>query len=243
MVEDDPDAPGTAFQREKARIVKSTRFRRKCFWPRGKGCFCDRTVCNDPYEKSARIKMPTPIKRPTSENYWLRKKVPEPLRAVVGKTEVWAPLGTKDPRQASIKIGVLNAALEAEWGPPAGRTSPESDPGEAGGAEAPRALAPGPARVARRGARQDPRALERQSSDRLRQGASYQPGRRKPRVRRPRYPGEWGLRRLARERRTPGPAPTPGQAGSRAGRRTRPRGEYEKVAARKPAAGRRSKSA
>jgi integrase len=61
------------------------------------------------------IKMPKPIKRPTSKNYWIRKKVPVVLRPLVGKTEIWATLGTKDERQANIKIGAVNAAIEAEW--------------------------------------------------------------------------------------------------------------------------------
>jgi hypothetical protein len=61
------------------------------------------------------LKMPTPIKRPTSDFYWIRKKVPENLRPLVGKTEIWASLGTKDQRQAIIKIGALNAAIEADW--------------------------------------------------------------------------------------------------------------------------------
>lgn len=42
------------------------------------------------------FKMPTPIKRPTRDFYWIRKKVPAALRPLVGKTEVWASLGTKD---------------------------------------------------------------------------------------------------------------------------------------------------
>jgi hypothetical protein len=62
------------------------------------------------------IKMPTPRKRPTSQFYWLRKKVPSGLRALVGKTEVWASLKTKDERKANIRIGAVNAAIEAEWG-------------------------------------------------------------------------------------------------------------------------------
>jgi integrase len=61
------------------------------------------------------FKMPTPIRRPTSDFYWIRKKVPLKLRPLVGKTEVWASLGTKDERKASIKIGAVNAAIEAEW--------------------------------------------------------------------------------------------------------------------------------
>jgi integrase len=61
------------------------------------------------------FKMPTPIKRPTSAFYWIRKKVPERLRDLVGKTEIWASLGTKDQRRAAITIGAVNAAIEAEW--------------------------------------------------------------------------------------------------------------------------------
>lgn len=61
------------------------------------------------------IKMPKPITRPTSENYWIRKKVPADLRPLVGKTEIWATLGTKSQRKANIRIGAVNAAIEAEW--------------------------------------------------------------------------------------------------------------------------------
>ena len=61
------------------------------------------------------IKMPKPIKRPTSENYWIRKKVPAALRSLVGKTEIWATLGTSNERQANVRIGAVNAAIEAEW--------------------------------------------------------------------------------------------------------------------------------
>jgi integrase len=61
------------------------------------------------------FKMPTPIKRPTSDFYWIRKKVPLRLRPLVGKTEIWASLRTKDERKANIKIGAVNAAIEAEW--------------------------------------------------------------------------------------------------------------------------------
>ncbi|MET3997113.1 hypothetical protein ABID65_008793 [Bradyrhizobium sp. S3.9.2] len=56
------------------------------------------------------LKMPTPRKRPTSDFYWIRKKVPLALRRLVGKTEVWASLGTKDERKALIKIGAVTRA-------------------------------------------------------------------------------------------------------------------------------------
>lgn len=61
------------------------------------------------------IKMPKPTTRPTSKNYWIRKKVPADLRPLVGKTEIWESLGTKDERKANIKIGEVNARIEADW--------------------------------------------------------------------------------------------------------------------------------
>jgi site-specific recombinase XerD len=61
------------------------------------------------------MKIPTAIKRPTSKNYWIRKKVPADLRPLVGKTEIWATLGTDDERKANIRIGAVNAAIETEW--------------------------------------------------------------------------------------------------------------------------------
>jgi site-specific recombinase XerD len=61
------------------------------------------------------FKMPTPIRRPTSDFYWIRKKVPLPLRPLVGKTEVWASLGTKDLKTAVQRCTAASAALEAEW--------------------------------------------------------------------------------------------------------------------------------
>src|SRR3954469_23250383 len=61
------------------------------------------------------FKMPKPITRPSSKNYWIRKKVPADLRPLVGKTEIWASLKTKNERRANIRIGAVNAAIEAEW--------------------------------------------------------------------------------------------------------------------------------
>jgi integrase len=74
------------------------------------------------------FKMPTPIRRPTSDFFWIRKKVPEKLRPLVGKTEVWASLGTKDERKANIKIGAVNAAIEAEWSRLRSEGAPNSNP-------------------------------------------------------------------------------------------------------------------
>src|SRR5947208_776547 len=61
------------------------------------------------------MKIPTVIKRPTSQNYWIRKKVPADLRPLVGKTEVWESLGTNSEREANIKLGAVNARIEAKW--------------------------------------------------------------------------------------------------------------------------------
>ncbi|MDI4237731.1 hypothetical protein OZ411_33500 [Bradyrhizobium sp. Arg237L] len=64
--------------------------------------------------------MPTPI-RPKKANgkeqnvYWIRKKVPQRYRTVVGKTEVWRSLRTTNRRTANQRIAVASAELESEW--------------------------------------------------------------------------------------------------------------------------------
>jgi hypothetical protein len=65
-------------------------------------------------------RMPTPI-RPKKANgheqnvYWIRKKVPERYRGLVGKTEVWRSLKTTDRRTANARIAVASEELEREW--------------------------------------------------------------------------------------------------------------------------------
>jgi integrase len=65
-------------------------------------------------------KMPTPI-RPKKANgkeqnvYWIRKKVPQRYRALVGKSEVWRSLKTTDRRTANARIAVASEELEREW--------------------------------------------------------------------------------------------------------------------------------
>jgi hypothetical protein len=65
-------------------------------------------------------KMPAPI-QPKKANgkhhktWWIRKKVPFKLRAVVGKTEIWRSLRTEDERKANERIGSVSAKIEAEW--------------------------------------------------------------------------------------------------------------------------------
>jgi hypothetical protein len=57
------------------------------------------------------FKMPTPIKRPQAPSTGSARR----LRGLIGKTEIWASLGTKDQRRAAVKIGAVNAEIEAEW--------------------------------------------------------------------------------------------------------------------------------
>lgn len=61
------------------------------------------------------IKMPTPVKRPNSQHYWIRKKVPRRYRKLVGKWEVWRSLKTANPAEAKRKLGTVNDQIEGEW--------------------------------------------------------------------------------------------------------------------------------
>jgi hypothetical protein len=64
--------------------------------------------------------MPTPI-RPKKANgreqnvYWIRRKVPQRYRALVGKTEFWRSLKTTDRRTANLRIAVVSAELDRDW--------------------------------------------------------------------------------------------------------------------------------
>jgi len=64
--------------------------------------------------------MPTPI-RPKKANgkeqnvYWIRKKVPQRYRDLVGKGEVWRSLKTIDRRTANERIAVVSAELDRQW--------------------------------------------------------------------------------------------------------------------------------
>ncbi len=61
--------------------------------------------------------MTRPYAHPKTGTYWVRKVVPEALRARVGKRELVRSLGTKDPREARKKaptvIAEFDAALDA----------------------------------------------------------------------------------------------------------------------------------
>lgn len=61
------------------------------------------------------LSMSRPFKHPDTGMYWLRKRVPDDLRAVIGRTEVKKTLGTKDPAEAKRLHAAALADIEAEW--------------------------------------------------------------------------------------------------------------------------------
>ncbi|MCK1712801.1 MULTISPECIES: DUF6538 domain-containing protein [unclassified Bradyrhizobium] len=61
------------------------------------------------------LAMSRPWKHPNSGVYWLRKGVPEDLRALVGKREEKRSLGTRDPIEAKRKHAEALAEIEERW--------------------------------------------------------------------------------------------------------------------------------
>jgi integrase len=61
------------------------------------------------------LAMSRPWKHPNSGFYWLRKGVPEDLRALVGKREEKRSLLTRDPAEAKRRHAEALAELEARW--------------------------------------------------------------------------------------------------------------------------------
>lgn len=59
------------------------------------------------------LAMARPWKHPKTGIYWLGKRVPDELRALLGKTEEKQSLGTRDPAEAKIKQLEALAAVEA----------------------------------------------------------------------------------------------------------------------------------
>jgi integrase len=61
------------------------------------------------------LAMARPWKHPNSGVYWLRKRVPDDLRALVGKREEKRSLGTRDPQEAKRRHAQLMTELDARW--------------------------------------------------------------------------------------------------------------------------------
>ena len=61
------------------------------------------------------LAMSRPWKHPKTNVYWLRKRVPEALRAIVGKREEKRSLGTRDPAEAKRRLLPALSELETKW--------------------------------------------------------------------------------------------------------------------------------
>ncbi|MCP3404473.1 DUF6538 domain-containing protein [Bradyrhizobium sp. CCGB01] len=62
------------------------------------------------------VRMPAPVLRDKkSKSYWLRKRVPQRYRDIVGRGEIWRSLETEDERIATVRCASLSLELESEW--------------------------------------------------------------------------------------------------------------------------------
>jgi integrase len=61
------------------------------------------------------LTMARPWKHPKTGLYWLRKRVPDALRAKVGRREIRRSLGTRDPAEAKLRQAEALAVLEKQW--------------------------------------------------------------------------------------------------------------------------------
>jgi hypothetical protein len=59
--------------------------------------------------------MAQPWPHPKTGVFWFRRAVPKDLRALVGKREELASLGTKDPAEARVRYAKRSAEVEARW--------------------------------------------------------------------------------------------------------------------------------
>lgn len=59
--------------------------------------------------------MARPQKHPHSGVYWLRKRVPDELRQLVGKREEKRSLGTRNPEEAKRRHAAVLSEIEAQW--------------------------------------------------------------------------------------------------------------------------------
>ena len=61
------------------------------------------------------LAMSRPWKHPNSGVYWLRKRVPDDLRAQIGKREEKRSLGTRNPEEAKRRHAQLMTELDERW--------------------------------------------------------------------------------------------------------------------------------
>jgi hypothetical protein len=61
------------------------------------------------------LAMTRPWKHPKTGVYWIRKRVPEALRVIIGKQEEKRSLGTRDPSEAKLRLLQALSELETKW--------------------------------------------------------------------------------------------------------------------------------
>lgn len=61
------------------------------------------------------LKMSSPWKHPKTGVYWIRRRVPAHLVAVVGRSEEKQSLRTKEPGEAKRAFAIAMAAIEERW--------------------------------------------------------------------------------------------------------------------------------
>jgi hypothetical protein len=61
------------------------------------------------------LAMTRPTKHPKTGIYWLRRRVPKDLVALVGRQEVTKTLHTRDPTEAKQRLVQALAELDAQW--------------------------------------------------------------------------------------------------------------------------------
>lgn len=71
------------------------------------------TALIEPVRKFHRTKGEEPV--PKSDVWWLRKKVPQRYRTLVGRGEVWRSLDTTDRKTARNECVKLSAQFDREW--------------------------------------------------------------------------------------------------------------------------------
>jgi hypothetical protein len=61
------------------------------------------------------LPMARPQKHPHSGVYWLRKRVPDDLRQLVGKREEKRSFGTRNPEEAKRRHAEVLSEIEGQW--------------------------------------------------------------------------------------------------------------------------------
>lgn len=74
------------------------------------------------------LRMTSAHRHPKTGVYKFRKRVPERLRPILGRTEVTISLGTKDPKEARRLHSIVSAEIEEQWAQLENEPTPASSP-------------------------------------------------------------------------------------------------------------------